>query len=135
MKLYAKLQDPTTPVHQMLSEYLAFKKNRALALISPDSDMSIQDRIRSDLGTPFLLNSVGSRFIKSLPRTGFETDRDSYERESSKSPSNVQFPYSPLSALPSFSDILGSGESELLDRLSAEMVKSEALRSQNLKNL
>ena len=48
----------------MLGEYLAFKKNRALALISPDSDLSMQDRIRADLATPYILNSVGSRLVQ-----------------------------------------------------------------------
>jgi hypothetical protein len=96
--LYEKLKDPATPVYTMLGDYLAFKKNRALALISPHSELSMQDRIRADLATPFILNSVGSRLIKSLPRTGFETDKTSYERESKMYSGDVQFPYSPLSA-------------------------------------
>lgn len=132
--MYEKLTDPATPVHQMLTEYLAFKKNRALAMITPGSDLSMQDRIRADLGTGVLLGSVGTRLINSLPRTGFETDRATYERESEHRTGEVQYPYSALSALPSFTDMLGgSGDAHVLDRLAGEMVKSEALRLENIR--
>ena len=50
----------------MFSEYFNFKKERYKAIFNPESNMPLHDRIRDDMGTSFLVNSLKGRFFNGL---------------------------------------------------------------------